>query len=143
MSRIIGARSCILLLCMVLGMWGCDGDSGSGPGSEPAPGPRIGGHPLFGAAMVTSSEYALQSVYCADLNGDGYDDAAVAREANGMVTVHLNDGRGLLGEPSSYAAAPGTWALSGADFDGDGDLDAATANAHVDNVSVILNTTIR
>ncbi len=112
------------------------------------------GHPMFGNPQVRTGfelyqgeGYAAtaQTAAFGDLDGDGDADGVVVSNTPGplglhYVTVHLNHGDGVL-EP---AEAPYPVGKEGADIalgdlDADGDLDAATANAGADTVSILLN----
>jgi uncharacterized protein (TIGR03437 family) len=86
-----------------------------------------------------------KSIVAGDLNGDGKPDLVVANQASNNLTILLNQGKGTF-----TAAAPYTLSSNGnlvgpnsvvlADFNGDGKLDAATANADEGNVAVALGT---
>jgi len=59
---------------------------------------------------------------CADLNGDGYQDIAVALKKQALV-VMLNDRNGDFSPPVRYDTFPHNTSLTAADMDGDGDPD--------------------
>lgn len=59
---------------------------------------------------------------CADLNGDGYQDIAVALKKQALV-VMLNDRNGGFSPPVRYDTFPHNTSLTAADVDGDGDPD--------------------
>ncbi|MDQ7787754.1 MAG: VCBS repeat-containing protein [Thermodesulfovibrionales bacterium] len=59
---------------------------------------------------------------CADLNGDGYRDIAVALKKQALV-VMLNDHSGSFSLPVNYETFPHNTSLTAADVDGDGDPD--------------------
>ncbi|MFZ5906074.1 MAG: FG-GAP repeat domain-containing protein [Nitrospirota bacterium] len=59
---------------------------------------------------------------CADLNGDGYQDIAVALKKQTLV-VMLNDRNGGFSPPVQYETFPHNTSLTAADIDGDGDPD--------------------
>ena len=80
-----------------------------------------------------------QSVFAADLDGDGDLDLTTANYGPRNVSVLLNNGDGTFAPPSLYPVGGCPLSIFEADFDGDGDLDLATANYLSDNVSVLLN----
>ncbi len=87
------------------------------------------------------------SIFGADLDGDGDSDLATANMLSGRVYVFKNNGDGSFQAAVSYAVGgdcwpnPSCWPFSvyGADLDGDGDVDLATANRFGWNVSVLEN----
>ena len=95
--------------------------------------------PLFGPKADYAVGHAPNSVFSADLDGDGDNDLAVA---GGNVSVILNNGDGTFSTRTDYTA--GGRSIFIADLDGDGDSDIATANKWSDilssgYVSVLLN----
>ena len=82
---------------------------------------------------------APQSVFAADLNGDGYLDLATAEYTSSSVTVLYNNGDSTFTCDSSCVVNAGPVSVFSADLDGDGDLDLATANYDSNNVSILLN----
>lgn len=99
--------------------------------------------------FVTDSAYQVGSnphaVLTADLDGDGDVDVAVSNYDlqtpydPDSVWVFLNRGDATFTPDSVYPAGLGGVSLVGADLDGDGDIDLATANVNGDNISVLLN----
>jgi hypothetical protein len=59
----------------------------------------------------------------ADLDGDSDLDIALARGAQGTVTLFLNDGGGIFAETDSYVTNDEALSLAAVDLDSDGDLD--------------------
>ncbi|MGB8656781.1 MAG: dockerin type I repeat-containing protein [Candidatus Zixiibacteriota bacterium] len=79
------------------------------------------------------------SVFCADLDGDGDLDLAVANYLNNTVSVLKNDGNGTFQTKVDYIVGNGPSSVFCADLDGDGDLDLAVANTKSNNVSILKN----
>ena len=80
-----------------------------------------------------------RSVFCADLDGDGELDLAVANYSSNKVSILKNNGDGTFQAKVDYAAGNGPSSVFCADLDGDGDLDLAVANAKSNNVSILKN----
>jgi FG-GAP-like repeat/Cep192 domain 4/FG-GAP repeat len=94
-----------------------------------------------------SADYATGveplAVLLADFNGDGKLDLAVTnyRGVSTSVSVFLGNGDGTFQSPAEYPTATGPEALFAADFNHDGKLDLAVADAYevgVGNVSILL-----
>jgi hypothetical protein len=75
-----------------------------------------------------------------DFNNDGKLDLAVANNGDGTVTLLLGNGDGTFTEApgSPYAVGSDAFAIAAADFNGDGKLDLAVANANDGTVSILL-----
>ena len=106
---------------------------GDGTGNfTPAPSPAVGYQPM--------------SVAMGDLNGDGNLDLVVANrcgndescQSPGTVSILLGDGKGNFSLASSVATDGAPWSVAVGDFNGDGKLDLAIANAAGDTVSILL-----
>ncbi|MFM9994409.1 MAG: FG-GAP-like repeat-containing protein [Phycisphaerales bacterium] len=113
------------------------------------------GQPMFGNTMVRTGFEVYNGVpygskptaaAFADLDGDGDPDAAVINSRPqvppglSFVAVHLNAGDGVF-SPADVPYPVG-WEgtdIAVADLDGDGDVDAAVANARENNVSILFN----
>lgn len=83
------------------------------------------------------------SVRVADLNNDGRPDLTTADSLANTVTVRLNttgpNGNPFgFGNPTAFSVGSSPFAVTGADFNGDGRPDLATANSDSDNVSILL-----
>lgn len=80
------------------------------------------------------------SVAIGDFNGDRIPDLAIANFNDGNITVLIGNGSGGFAQASSSPFAVGLFptSVSIADFNGDGNLDLATANNGNNNVTVLL-----
>lgn len=95
---------------------------------------------LGGGAFGSDTTYGVGlrplSIYVNDLNGDGHPDAAVSNVQGGSISLLMNLGDGRLGpggtivvDPVNVGPGKNTlFEVYGNDFDGDGDIDLATAN---------------
>lgn len=95
---------------------------------------------LFPTANTCPAGTSPSSVAVGDFNADGYPDLAIANELDNTVTVLKGDGMGGF---TAFPASPFTVgsnpaAVVVADFNGDGNLDFATANLGGNNVTVLL-----
>ncbi len=104
---------------------------------------------LFGPATNYPTGDSPESVFIADLDGDGDNDLAVAnwgsfdpdsrKYINSSVSVLLNNGDGQFAPKMDYETGTNPQSVFIADLDGDGDNDLAVANRFSDTVSVLLN----
>ena len=81
------------------------------------------------------------AIVAGDFTGHGRTDLAVANDASNDVSVLLNkgDGTGTFQDQVRYAVGTEPFALVAGDFNGDGHIDLAVANATSNDVSVLLN----
>ena len=85
------------------------------------------GHGVF----MEYEQYVPDSVWMADLNGDGFEDIVVANSAGNTVSVLLHDGAGGFEGRWTYDTGDVPVAVTVADVNSDGDLDIITANRGV------------
>jgi hypothetical protein len=95
-----------------------------------------------GTEFSTGQNSLAFGLACADFEGDGDIDVAVANQTNNYSSIHKNNGSGSFPSPP-----PGTdWYFSGsprsvavADLDGNGTVDFAVANQGTSGVSIFWN----
>ena len=80
------------------------------------------------------------SFAAADFNGDGITDLATTshRDDHGIVEIILNNGNGEFTFNSNVEVSMIPWSITAADFNGDGNVDFATANFYDNSISVRL-----
>ncbi|MEA2575616.1 MAG: hypothetical protein QOH93_2914, partial [Chloroflexia bacterium] len=97
----------------------------------------------FGAATVFTAGTQIVAVAVGDFNNDNKPDVLVANYGDDNVSVRLNTCAGPCGSPS-FSVAPdasvndGPYFIVVGNFNGDTNLDFATANYNSDSVSVLL-----
>jgi hypothetical protein len=98
------------------------------------------GDGTFKPYMPTTAGFQGGSVAVGDFNGDGKLDVAVSDNESAVpgVDIMLGNGDGTFQAPVSNATAPDPRMVIVADFNGDGKLDLATANAESETISVLL-----
>ncbi|MCJ7783830.1 MAG: FG-GAP-like repeat-containing protein, partial [Desulfobacterales bacterium] len=100
------------------------------------------GNGTFQAPVKYGVGYDPHSVFCADLDGDGDLDLAVANflsSPSWNVSILKNNGDGTFQTAVNYGAGQSAWCVFCADLDGDGDLDLAVTNRSGNNVSILKN----
>jgi hypothetical protein len=76
----------------------------------------------------------------ADFNGDGAPDIAVANKASGTLGILLNNGNGTFAAAVTYNTGASPFAITAADLDKDGDLDAVVTLAFSgSSLAIMLN----
>jgi len=97
------------------------------------------GDGTFQAAMHYTAGAGATWVAVGDVNGDGKPDLAVANSIADTVTILLGNGDGSFAGPREIRLAQGSFpaALAVGDFNGDGKLDLAVANAHDNSVTIL------
>lgn len=91
------------------------------------------------AALPADSEWDSEDCAIGDANGDGLQDIFVA-DWNWYNRLYQNNGDGTFSSSFlSTVSKDGSREIALADFDGDGDLDAAIANHSSDQNSLVLN----
>jgi hypothetical protein len=93
----------------------------------------------FDPAVNYGAEDGPYSVFCADLDGDGDLDLAVANYVSDSVSILENNGDGTFRDPVNYSVRIYPTSVFCADLDGDADLDLAVANLSSDKVSILKN----
>ncbi len=95
---------------------------------------NLGGTPLaFATFTVSSTAVSAQSVAAGDLDGDGDTDVVSTASVPGFPATgdelawYENQGATVFPEHAIFGGADGAVAVVGADLDGDGDTDVATA----------------
>ena len=104
---------------------------------------NTGGSFALSTTLNTNPQTRPEGIASADLNGDGFEDLAVANNGNAFefASVFLASTGGFaFSGPFDYASGGlDTGQILAADFDCDGDMDLATANAGSNNVSLLAN----
>jgi hypothetical protein len=86
---------------------------------------------------------SAEAVFAADLDGDGDMDLATANTGLGSISVRMNNGAGAFSGGADYPASATVGSkpsdITGADFDGDGDIDLITTLKAQNTVAVFIN----
>lgn len=104
------------------------------------------GDGTFVAQATYAAGDGTNSVTTSDFNGDGITDLATANAVSSNVSILLGNehaenpgiGDGTFAVQVTYAVGDRPKSVTAGDFNGDGIIDLATANASSDNVSVLL-----
>jgi hypothetical protein len=98
------------------------------------------GDGTFKPFIPTTAGFQGGSIAVADFNGDGKLDVAVSDNASAIpgVDIMLGNGDGTFKAPVSYATGADPRMVIAGDFNSDGKLDLATANAESETISVLL-----
>jgi hypothetical protein len=97
------------------------------------------GTACFAPATNYNTGDASVSVFCADLDGDGDLDLAVANWFGNSVSILKNNGDGTFLAAVNYGTGSYPTAVFCADMDGDNDLDIAVVNYGSDDISIFKN----
>ena len=93
---------------------------------------------------ITFQAVGAQSVFAADLDGDGDMDVLSASKADNKIAWYENtDGQGtfnLMTQNTITTQANGAFSVYAADIDGDGDMDVLSASAYNDKIAWYENT---
>ncbi|MDA8938108.1 FG-GAP-like repeat-containing protein, partial [Flavobacteriaceae bacterium] len=93
--------------------------------------------PSFNASEITNTADNVQSVFVADLDGDGDNDLISASYDDNTIAWHENDGSSdpVFTSSDISTNAVGAWSVFAADMDNDGDMDIISASYGDDTIS--------
>ena len=94
---------------------------------------------LFNASLNYLTGNGSNSVFCADLNGDGHRDLVTCNYSSDNVSVLLNDGQGLYLEAVNYQVGDQPFSVFCGDLDGDDDDDLVVSSSWVSYLFILLN----
>jgi len=101
------------------------------------------GNATFAASVNVALPGSAEAVFAADLDGDGDMDLASANTGVGSISVRMNNGSGSFSGGADYPAAATAGSrpadITGADFDGDGDIDLATSLKTQGSMAIFTN----
>jgi hypothetical protein len=103
--------------------------------------------PAFSGRTDFATGNEPQTLCIADFNGDGKCDFATSNGISNNVSIFFNTTDPGASTPTfssrtDFAGMGITWALTSADFNGDGKPDIAVTTINVDSVAVMLNSTV-
>jgi hypothetical protein len=95
------------------------------------------------AGSPVSAGTGVRSLATGDVNGDGRHDLIVGNNISNNVTILLSAGGGAFSQAAGSPLAAGTdpQGVAVGDWNGDGKVDVASANAGTNNLTVVLNST--
>lgn len=96
----------------------------------------------FSVQQLMPADEGLSEIVLADLDGDGFPEAAISNRFDEDLHVYVNNGSGGFGGQFNYQLPPlgDTYGITAADFNADGAIDIATADWGVGAVLVLINT---
>ena len=93
----------------------------------------------FAPAVDYEVGHSPRCLFCADLDGDGDLDLAIANLGANNVSILKNNGDGTYQPSVNYNTGGLPYSVFCADLDGDGDLDLVVANSGSNKISVLKN----
>ena len=99
-----------------------------------------GSPPTFEERIISTAAEGAQSVFAADVNGDGHTDVLSASFFDSKVAWYENDGESPPGfdeRRDLVLGEDGQRSVFAADVDGDGDTDVLSASSFDDTISVV------
>jgi hypothetical protein len=108
---------------------GRGGRGGGGIGGGGAGGTALACDPTYlgtfaGEAMFPAATYSAYWLAAGDFDRDGKLDVATANSGDSTISVLRGTGRGTFQPPTTFGAGSGNYAVTAADFNGDGKLDS-------------------
>lgn len=101
------------------------------------------GNATFAPSVNVALPGSAEAVFAADLDGDGDMDLATANTGIGSISVRMNNGAGTFSGGADYPASATVGSrpfdITGADFDGDGDIDLAASLKFQSTIAVFTN----
>jgi hypothetical protein len=104
-----------------------------------AGGPVSAGEAFFDEQLIYDVGDYPVALTCADFNGDGVSDMAVANHYSTFITVLFGIGDGTFGPAWNYEVGEHALSISSADLNGDNHADLIIANAPYIDYSIMLN----